>query len=141
MSVDESWQARVCICVPQLSLPGQTSSEGCMRVDESLSSFFDFFVFARCFPASLSSFFDACQTGDSPSHYFNCHLSIIRNNIFFFSSSDLEIACFCNSLRLSCNSHDRSNEPNLSAKLMRVIKVGGQMRARIATRHAIVKIE
>ena len=63
--------------------------------------------------------------------------------------NDLEIACFCNSLRLSCNSHDRSNEPNLSStltniwtssKLMRVqesawelIRVGGQTRARVAT--------
>ena len=87
-----------------------------VRVDESLSSFFDFLVFASCFHASFSSFFDACQTADSPSHYANCHLSIIRNNIFLFSSSllmcnDLEIACFCNSLRLSCNFHDRSNEP------------------------------
>ena len=34
----------------------------CMRVDKSLSSFFDFLVFARCFYASFSSFFDACQT-------------------------------------------------------------------------------
>ena len=72
---------------PQLSLLGQTSSESCMRVDESLSSFFDFLVFARCFHASSSSFFDACQTTDSPSHYSNCHLSMIRHNIFFFSSS------------------------------------------------------
>ena len=72
---------------PQLSLLGQTSSESCMRVDESLSSFFDFLVFARCFPASFSSFFDACQTADNPSHYSNNHLSMIRNNIFFFSSS------------------------------------------------------
>ena len=71
---------------PQLSLLGQTSSESCMRVDKSLSSFFDFLVFARCFPASFSSFFDACQT-DSLSHYSNCHLSMIRNNIFFFFSS------------------------------------------------------
>ena len=69
---------------PQLSLLGQTSSESCMRVDESLSSFFDFLVFARCFPASFSSFFDACQTADNPSHYSN--LSMIRN-IFFFPSS------------------------------------------------------
>ena len=100
----------------QLSLLGQTRSESCMRVNESLSSFFDFLDFARCLPTSFSSFFDACQTADSPSHYANCHLSIIRNNIFLFSSSllmcnDLEIACFCNSLRLSCNFHDRSNEP------------------------------
>ena len=69
---------------PQLSLLGQTSSESCMRVDESLSSFFDFLVFARCSPASFSSFFDACQTADSPSHYSNCHLSTIRNNILSF---------------------------------------------------------
>ena len=72
---------------PQLSLLGQTSSENCMIVDESLSSFFNFLVFARCFPASFSSFFDACQTADSPSHYSNCHLSMIHNNIFFLSSS------------------------------------------------------
>ena len=73
---------------PQLSLLGQTSSESCMRVsDESLSSFFDFLVFARCFLASFSSFFDACQTANSPSHYSNCHLSMIRNNILFSSSS------------------------------------------------------
>ena len=119
MRVDESRQARVCMSVPQLSLLGQTSSESCMRVDENLSSFFDFLVFARCFPAS---FF--CQTTDSPSHYSTCHLSMIRNNIFFFSSflmgNDLEIACFCNSLRLSCNSHDRSNEPYLSLTLIKI---------------------
>ena len=34
--------------------------------------------------------------------------------------NDLEIACFCNSLRLSCNSHDRSNEPNLSLTLSKI---------------------
>ena len=68
----------------QLSLLGQTRSESCMRVNESLSSFFDFLDFARCLPTSFSSFFDACQTADSPSHYSNCHLSMIRNNIFFF---------------------------------------------------------
>ena len=72
---------------PQLSLLGQTSSESCMRVDESLSSFFDFLVFARCFHASFSSFFDACQTAHSPSRYSNCYLSMIRNNIFLVSSS------------------------------------------------------
>ena len=42
---------------PRLSLVGQTSSESCMRVDESLSSFFDFLVFAHCFHAYFSSFF------------------------------------------------------------------------------------
>ena len=98
---------------PQLSLLGQTSSESRMRVDDSLSSFFDLLVFARCFPASFSSFFDACQTADRPSHYSNCHLLMIRNNVFFCSyflllllmGNDLEIACFC-------NSHDQSKEPN-----------------------------
>ena len=89
---------------PQLSLLDQTSSESCMRVDESLSSFFDFLVFASCFHASFSSFFDACQTADSPSHYSNCHLSMIRNNIsfffffFFWVYNDLEIACFSTQL-------------------------------------------
>ena len=49
--------------------------------------FFRFPCFCSLLPASFSSCFDACQTADSPSHYSNCHLSMIRNNIFFFSSS------------------------------------------------------
>ena len=60
---------------PQLSLLGQTWSENCMRVDESLSSFFRF----PCFYSLLPRFFS--------SHYSNCHLSMIRNNIFVFSCS------------------------------------------------------
>ena len=31
--------------------------------------------------------------------------------LLLLMGNNLEIACFCNSLRLSCNSHDRSNEP------------------------------
>ena len=87
MRVDESWHLAgesLHECFLNSPLLGQTSSESCMRVDESLPSFFDFLVFACCFPASFSSFLDACQTADSPSHYSNCHLSMIRNNIFFF---------------------------------------------------------
>ena len=69
---------------PQLSLVGETSSESWMRVDENLFSLSDYLVFSRCLHVSFSSLFDACQTVDSPSHYSNCHLSMIRNNIFFF---------------------------------------------------------
>ena len=84
MRVDESRQARVCMSFSSTLI---ARSNDCMRIDDSLSSFFDFLVVARCFPASFSSFSDACQTADSPSHYSNCHLSMIRNNIFFFPSS------------------------------------------------------
>ena len=123
------------------------------RSNESLFSFFDFLVFARCFPASFSSFFDVCQTADSLSHYSNCYLSMIRNNISFsfllIMGNDLDIASFwfflsvrktlknighfvepvtakCkplavyNSHRLSFNSHDRLNEPNLSLTLIKI---------------------
>ena len=40
--------------------------------------------------------------------------------LLLLMGNDLEIACFCNSLRLSCNSHDRSNEPNLSLTLIKI---------------------
>ena len=110
---------------PQLSLVGETSSESWMRVDENLFSLSDYLVFSRCLHVSFSSLFDACQTVDSPSHYSNCHLSMIRNNIFFFSYSSygqwlgnrllLQL-----SIRLSCNSHHRSNERNLSLTLIKI---------------------
>ena len=110
---------------PQLSLLGQTSSESCMTVDEGLFTFFDFLVFARCFPASFSSFLDVCQTADSPSHTptVTCRWYVIiflLLLLLLLLGNDLEIACFCNSLRLSCNSHDRSNEPNLSLILIKI---------------------
>ena len=40
--------------------------------------------------------------------------------LLFLMGNDLEITCFCNSLRLSCNSHDRSNDPNLSLTLIKI---------------------
>ena len=40
--------------------------------------------------------------------------------LLLLMGNDLEIACFCNSLRLSCNSHDRSNEPNVSMTLIKI---------------------
>ena len=134
---------------PQLSLLDQTSSESCMRVDESLSSFFDFLVFASCFHASFSSFFDACQTADSPSHYSNCHLSMIRNNIsfffffFFWVYNDLEIACFSTQLSTTLVQLSwpvKRAKIWTSSKLMRahessweLMRVGGETRARVAT--------
>ena len=60
--------------------------------------------------------------------------------LLLLMGNDLGIACFCNSLQLSCNSHGQSNKPNLSStlikiwtssKLMRVHD--GQTRARVAT--------
>ena len=65
--------------------------------------------------------------------------------LLLLMGNDLEIACFCNSLRLSCNSHDRSNEPNLSLThqnlnqlkvdegAWELMRVGGQTRVRVAT--------
>ena len=107
---------------PQLSLLGQTWSESCMRVDESLSSFFDFLVFTRCFHASFSSFFLKLQTVRVITPTVICRWYVIIFSFFLvlLLGNDLEIACFCDSLRLPCNSHDRSNEPNLSLTLIKI---------------------
>ena len=135
---------------PQLSLLGQTSSESCMRVDESLSSFFDFLVFARCFHAFFLRFLTLVKllTIRVITPTVTCRWYVIIFSCFldYYYGQWLGI---CNSLRLSCNSHDRSNEPNLSltlikiwtsSKLMRVhesvrelMRVVGQTRARVAT--------
>ena len=44
--------------------------------------------------------------------------------LLLLMANDLKIACFYNSLRLSCNSHDRSNEPNLSISNLHFISFG-----------------
>ena len=69
---------------PQLSLLGQTSSES--RVDQSLFSISLFLLVASTL--LFLRFLTLVKLhADSPSHYSNCHLSMIRNNIFFSSSS------------------------------------------------------
>ena len=121
MRVDENWQARVC-----------------MSVSSTLIARFPCFL--SLLPRFFSSFCDACQTADCPSHYSNCHLSMIRNNIYIFfslllllwvmtwtslasvfswvsdkrSETSAILLSLSNSPRRSCNCHDRSNEPNLS---------------------------
>ena len=44
--------------------------------------------------------------------------------LLLLMGNDLKIACFYNTLRLSCNSHDRSNEPNLSISNLHFISFG-----------------
>ena len=44
--------------------------------------------------------------------------------LLLLMANDLKIACFYNSLRLSCNSHDRSNELNLSISNLHFISFG-----------------
>ena len=122
---------------PQLSLLGcQTSSESCMRVDESLFSFFDFLVFLLVASTLLFLRFLTLVkllTVRVITPTVTCRwyviifyflllvlLVLVLLLLLFLMGNDLEIACFCNSLRLSCNSHDRSNEPNLSLTLIKI---------------------
>ena len=131
-------------CFHNSSLLGQTSSESCMRVF-LLFSISLFLLVASTLP--ISSFFDACQTTDSPSHYSNCHLSMIRHNIFFFFFFFLWVmiwkspACFCISLWLSCSSHDgQTSQTSLKFddSWWEMMRVGGETSQ---TSHGLSKFE
>ena len=124
--IKRGWESmRVCMSVSSTLIA--RSNEQWELHDSWRESFF-FFRFP-CFCSLLPRFFffvfwrlSNCWQSESLLQL-SLVTSMIRN-IFFFSSSymgnDLEIACFCNSLRLSCNSHDRSNEPNLSLTLIKI---------------------
>ena len=141
MRVDESWQARVCMSVSSTLIA--LSNEQWELHESWRESFFFFLVFARCFPASFSSFFDACQTADSPSHYSNCHLSMIRNNIFFFlwvttwkspaSATLYDSRATLMTGQTSQTSHWLSSKFEPAQSWWECMRVGGQTRARVAT--------
>ena len=139
MRVDESWQARVCMSVSS-TLIGRSNEQ--WELHESWRESFFFFRFP-CFCSLLPRFFFFVFWRLSKL----LTVRVITPTVIIFSlffllllmGNDLEIACLCNSLRLSCNSHDRSNEPNLSSTLIKIwtssklMRVGCQTRARVAT--------
>ena len=96
---------------PQLSLVGQTSSESWRE---------SFFLRFLCFCSLLPRFFffvflTLVKPADSPSHYSNsCRWYVIIFSCFLLLLMGND---FWNSLRLSCNSHDRSN---LSLTLIKI---------------------
>ena len=91
---------------PQLSLLGQTSSESCMRVDESLFSISLFLLVASTLLFLRLWTLVKLLTVRVITIIFSLFLPLLMGN-------DLEIACFC-------NSHDWSNEPNLSLTLIKI---------------------
>ena len=154
MRVDESWQARVCMSVSS-TLIARSNEQ--WELHESWRESFSFFRFP-CFcsllpPLLFLRFLTLVKLLTirviTPTVTCRWYVIIFSFFLLLLMGNDLEIACFCNSLRLLCNSHDQSNEPNLSltlikiwtsSKLMRVhesawelMRVGGQTRVRVAT--------
>ena len=120
MRVDESWQARVCMSVSS-TLIARSNEQ--WELHESWRESFFFFRFP-CFCSLLPRFcfFVFWRLSNqltvrviTPTVTYRWYVIIFSCFLLLLMGND-----FCNSLRLSCNSHDRSNEPNLSSTLIKI---------------------
>ena len=146
------WQARVCMSVSS-TLIARSNEQ--WELHESWRESFFFFRFP-CFCSLLPHFFFFIFWRFSnllavriitPTVTCQWYVIIFSFLLLLLMGNDLGIACFCNSLRLLCNSLDRSTSQTshwlsskFEPKLMKVhesawelMRVGGQTRARVVT--------
>ena len=129
MRVDENWQARVCMSVSS-TLIARLNKQWELIAWELTRVFLLFSISLFLLVASTLLFLRFLTlvkllTVRVITPTVTCRWYVI---IFLFSSSSSSgyimtwksLASPRNSLRLSCNSHDRSNEPNLSSTLIKI---------------------